>query len=121
MKTKLDVSSSAFLLLMFMHPSLIDVPLHALVLTYHFITLYSSVDTWFLYFPFFVQMCLSPVFIGGTATESFEDVGHSTDARELMQQYEIGELPQVVFVLVCNDIRAELLIFVHKSVCLLIW
>lgn len=30
---------------------------------------------------------------GGTdATESFEDVGHSTDAREMLQQYCIGEL-----------------------------
>lgn len=31
---------------------------------------------------------------GGFATEAFEDVGHSTDARELMEQYEIGELPE---------------------------
>lgn len=31
--------------------------------------------------------------VGGKyATESFEDVGHSTDARELMQDYLIGEL-----------------------------
>uniref|UniRef100_M3YYW7 Cytochrome b5 n=1 Tax=Mustela putorius furo TaxID=9669 RepID=M3YYW7_MUSPF len=29
---------------------------------------------------------------GGDATESFEDVGHSTDARELSQTYIIGEL-----------------------------
>ncbi|XP_044205240.1 cytochrome b5 isoform X1 [Thunnus albacares] len=30
---------------------------------------------------------------GGTdATESFEDVGHSTDAREMLEQYFIGEL-----------------------------
>ncbi|KAF3686441.1 Cytochrome b5 Microsomal cytochrome b5 type A [Channa argus] len=29
---------------------------------------------------------------GGDATESFEDVGHSTDAREMLQQYYIGEL-----------------------------
>ncbi|XP_053179540.1 cytochrome b5 isoform X1 [Scomber japonicus] len=30
---------------------------------------------------------------GGTdATESFEDVGHSTDAREMLEQYYIGEL-----------------------------
>lgn len=31
---------------------------------------------------------------GSFATEAFEDVGHSTDARELMEQYEIGELPE---------------------------
>ncbi|KAK3746773.1 hypothetical protein QZH41_013597, partial [Actinostola sp. cb2023] len=29
---------------------------------------------------------------GGDATESFEDVGHSTDARVLMKNYLIGEL-----------------------------
>lgn len=29
---------------------------------------------------------------GGDATESFEDVGHSIDAREMLQQYYIGEL-----------------------------
>ncbi|XP_010901557.1 cytochrome b5 [Esox lucius] len=29
---------------------------------------------------------------GSDATESFEDVGHSTDAREMLIQYYIGEL-----------------------------
>ncbi|XP_036391267.1 cytochrome b5 [Megalops cyprinoides] len=29
---------------------------------------------------------------GADATESFEDVGHSTDAREMLQQYFVGEL-----------------------------
>ncbi|XP_006837619.1 PREDICTED: cytochrome b5-like isoform X1 [Chrysochloris asiatica] len=29
---------------------------------------------------------------GGDATENFEDVGHSTDAREMSQSYIIGEL-----------------------------
>lgn len=29
---------------------------------------------------------------GKDATESFEDVGHSTDARELMKRYKIGEV-----------------------------
>lgn len=29
---------------------------------------------------------------GKDATEAFEDVGHSTDAREMMKQYKIGEL-----------------------------
>jgi hypothetical protein len=32
---------------------------------------------------------------GKVATESFEDVGHSTDARELMKQYCIGEICEV--------------------------
>lgn len=31
---------------------------------------------------------------GSYATEAFEDVGHSTDARELLQKYEIGELAE---------------------------
>ncbi|XP_013784659.1 cytochrome b5-like [Limulus polyphemus] len=29
---------------------------------------------------------------GKDASEAFEDVGHSTDARELMKQFKIGEL-----------------------------
>lgn len=29
---------------------------------------------------------------GGNATESFEDVGHSTDAREMASEMVIGEL-----------------------------
>uniref|UniRef100_A0A2I3GK00 Cytochrome b5 n=1 Tax=Nomascus leucogenys TaxID=61853 RepID=A0A2I3GK00_NOMLE len=29
---------------------------------------------------------------GGDATENFEDVGHSTDAREMSKTYIIGEL-----------------------------
>lgn len=29
---------------------------------------------------------------GKEATEHFEDVGHSTDARDLMKKYKIGEL-----------------------------
>lgn len=32
---------------------------------------------------------------GADATESFEDVGHSTDAREMLEQYLIGELHMV--------------------------
>jgi len=31
---------------------------------------------------------------GKVATENFEDVGHSTDARELMKTYQIGELTE---------------------------
>lgn len=29
---------------------------------------------------------------GKDATEAFEDVGHSTDARELMKRFKIGEV-----------------------------
>jgi len=35
------------------------------------------------------------LFAGGNATEAFEDVGHSTDARELMKKYAIGKLAEV--------------------------
>jgi len=31
---------------------------------------------------------------GGYATEAFEDVGHSSDARELMKKYHIGVLAE---------------------------
>lgn len=34
---------------------------------------------------------------GGDATESFEDVGHSTDAREMAGSLLIGELHPVSF------------------------
>ncbi|KAJ0056261.1 hypothetical protein NL108_004552, partial [Boleophthalmus pectinirostris] len=33
---------------------------------------------------------------GADATESFEDVGHSTDAREMLEQYYVGELHPVI-------------------------
>ena len=32
---------------------------------------------------------------GGYATDAFEDVGHSTDARETMKKYAIGKLAEV--------------------------
>lgn len=32
---------------------------------------------------------------GKDATEEFEDVGHSSDAREVMEKYKIGELIEV--------------------------
>lgn len=35
------------------------------------------------------------VFIGGNATAPFEETGHSTDARELLEQYYIAELDEV--------------------------
>eukprot|EP00051_Salpingoeca_urceolata_P005466 m.73459 g.73459 ORF g.73459 m.73459 type:complete len:128 (-) comp14350_c1_seq2:115-498(-) len=31
---------------------------------------------------------------GQDATDGFDDVGHSTDAREMLKQYLIGELPE---------------------------
>ena len=32
---------------------------------------------------------------GKDATEAFEDVGHSTDAREMMDEYYIGDVREV--------------------------
>jgi len=32
---------------------------------------------------------------GRDGTEPFEDIGHSTDAREMMESYKIGELVEV--------------------------
>uniref|UniRef100_A0A4W5MJN3 Cytochrome b5 type B n=1 Tax=Hucho hucho TaxID=62062 RepID=A0A4W5MJN3_9TELE len=40
---------------------------------------------------------------GADATESFEDVGHSTDAREMLIQYYIGELQMVQRLLSLNS------------------
>lgn len=34
--------------------------------------------------------------LGKDATEAFEDVGHSSDARQLMAEYKIGELCEVI-------------------------
>lgn len=42
---------------------------------------------------------LSNLYLGGDATDSFEDVGHSTDARELMQDYYIGDIVEVIITL----------------------
>lgn len=41
---------------------------------------------------------------GMDTTESFEDVGHSTDAREMMTDYYLGELSEVwmILSLTCN-------------------
>lgn len=45
--------------------------------------------------------------VGGQyATDPFEDVGHSEDARELLDQYLIGELPEEEHEV--KDVREEL-------------
>ena len=45
---------------------------------------------------------LSTFFKGQIASEAFEDVGHSDDARDLMKDYHIGELADVsVIILPC--------------------
>ena len=41
---------------------------------------------------------LSVSVAGGDGTEAFEDVGHSTDARDLMKDYLIGELHPVSWI-----------------------
>ena len=53
-------------------------------------------------------------------TENFEDVGHSTDAREMMAEYYIGELSEVgVGVCVCVCVGVDVCVgacTVSKSV-----
>lgn len=39
---------------------------------------------------------------GKDATENFEDVGHSSDARDLMKQYLIGQVAEVGLYLLCH-------------------
>ena len=42
-------------------------------------------------------MLNSVLLLGRDSTENFEDVGHSTDAREMLTQYFVGELAEVCF------------------------
>lgn len=39
---------------------------------------------------------------GDDRTEAFEDVGHSTDAREMREQYLVGEIVDVTFLKLKN-------------------
>lgn len=48
---------------------------------------------------------------GGDATENFEDVGHSTDARELSKSFIIGELHPVCVGGRIEGIGEELFVF----------
>ncbi|CAJ0930558.1 unnamed protein product [Ranitomeya imitator] len=60
------------------------------------------------------SFCLSPQHPGGEevlfeqagadATESFEDVGHSVDAREMLKQYYVGDLHPVRLLLHIMDV-----------------
>lgn len=53
---------------------------------------------------------------GKDATENFEDVGHSTDARDLMKQYLIGELAEVsLCCLTLNSMMLTLLLFDRRT------
>ncbi|KAH0500500.1 Cytochrome b5 [Microtus ochrogaster] len=53
---------------------------------------------------------------GGDATENFEDVGHSTDARELSKTYIIGELhPVSQFLGLCSGEHSSILLLLCLS------
>lgn len=52
---------------------------------------------------------------GSNATESFEDVGHSTDAREMMKEYLIGELTEVIDHILCYSIFDHFLLSIHAG------
>lgn len=41
--------------------------------------------------------------VGKDATESFEDIGHSDEAREILEKYLIGELDEAVSVKMMID------------------
>ena len=52
------------------------------------------------------------------ATEAFEDVGHSSDAREMMKDYLIGELAEVRLVEVIGVgfvAHSSMLLVVHDT------
>lgn len=49
---------------------------------------------------------------GKDATEQFEDVGHSSDAREMMTKYKIGELAEVILSLMFVLLDCTLVHFV---------
>lgn len=50
---------------------------------------------------------------GQVATEAFEDVGHSTDAREMMKEYLVGELAEVS----ASDLQLQYLIEDEEEYC----
>lgn len=45
---------------------------------------------------------------GKDGTEAFEDVGHSTDARDMMKKYKIGELHEVSIIQIWFQTRVFL-------------
>ena len=45
---------------------------------------------------------------GGHATEAFEDVGHSTDAREMQKKYLIGKIAEVIKLFTANQISFKI-------------
>lgn len=52
---------------------------------------------------------------GDEASEEFEDVGHSTDAREMMQEYLIGELREVKTSLKCPEFHFEPIVSLQED------
>jgi len=52
---------------------------------------------------------------GGYATDAFEDVGHSTDARELMKKYVIGKLAEVSTTMQCTAVFGYKATFIMLS------
>jgi len=57
---------------------------------------------------------------GGDASESFEDVGHSTDARDLLEDYYIGELHPVSFLSILKNL-SDYIPFRHVGCPLTHW
>ena len=44
--------------------------------------------------------CMRLIVLGKDASEAFEDVGHSSDARELLKDFYIGDIAEVC-ILIC--------------------
>lgn len=57
---------------------------------------------------------------GKDATEEFEDVGHSSDAREVMKKYKIGELIEVSRFGHCQNLASGFQCMVPRFVILLL-
>lgn len=53
--------------------------------------------------------------LGKDATEAFEDVGHSSDARQLMAEYKIGELCEV------NNYKFNTTVISSAYICIVIF
>lgn len=64
--------------------------LSIIILIYVFFFSNFSLSFWLLQHPGGEEVLLEQA--GKDATEAFEDVGHSTDARELMAKFKVGEL-----------------------------
>lgn len=58
--------------------------------------------------------------VGRDATEPFEDIGHSSDAREMMQKFKVGEIVEVrmnLFIVVYFINFSYFYVYVCSQIC----